>query len=202
MKLYHSPGACSLGILLLLEEIGAPFEVVITNLKTGAHRSADFLARNPKGKVPALERADGSILTEFPVIAYWLARRFPQADLLPRDLDAAVRVMELTENIVSGMHMRGTVFANLPQKFVSDPAAQAELLAHGQAVVAEGYDRLDAQLGSQEYLFGGFTIADAAAFYLLSWSDRVGAPVPAQVETYFKRLNARPSAKRALECGI
>ncbi|AJE45861.1 glutathione S-transferase family protein [Celeribacter indicus] len=199
MKLYHSPGTCSEGILVLLEEIGADYDLVITDLKQAAHREPEYLRVNPKGKVPALSLGDGSVLTEFPVIAFWLARRHPEAGLLPEGLEAEIRVMELTEYIVSTLHMRGSVFAMKPQKFTADPAAREELRAQGRAVVAAGYERLTEQLGEKPCLFGSFSIADAAAFYLLSWKEGIGVPVPPALAAYEERLRARAAFGRARE---
>ena len=77
MKLYYSPGACSLGIHVLLEEIGKPYQTEIVNLREGAQFRPEFTSVNPKSKVPTLQRDDGSVLTEFPAIAVWLARTNP-----------------------------------------------------------------------------------------------------------------------------
>src|SRR6516162_5442978 len=74
MKLYYSPGACSIGIHALLEEIGKPYQLEQVNLREGAQFKPPYTAVTPKAKVPALERDDGSVLTEFPVIARWLGR--------------------------------------------------------------------------------------------------------------------------------
>ena len=75
MKLMFAPGACSIGIHVLLEEIGKPYETQRVNLQEGAQYKPDFTTINPKSKVPTLVRDDGSVLTEFPAIAYWLARQ-------------------------------------------------------------------------------------------------------------------------------
>jgi Glutathione S-transferase len=197
MKLFHSPGSCSEGIRFLLDEAGAEYEAVTTDLKSGAHRRPEYLAINPKGKVPALMLPDGSVLTEFPVIAYWIARSFPAGKLLPEALQDEVRVMELTEHIVSGLHMRGSVFAMMPQKFLSDAQAQEELRQHGQAVVRAGFLALEKQLGDQEFLFGDLSIADAAAYYLLSWTDRIEIDMPAKLAKYHQRLRNRRSGLSA-----
>ncbi|MCS6945130.1 MAG: glutathione S-transferase N-terminal domain-containing protein, partial [Sutterellaceae bacterium] len=79
MKLYYSPGACSLSPHIVLRELGVPFELVKVNLKT--KRTADdrdFTTINPKGYVPALELDDGQVLTEGPAIVQYLADRNPQ----------------------------------------------------------------------------------------------------------------------------
>jgi len=108
MKLYYSPGACSVGIHVLLEEIGAPYEAVLVNLKEGAQFKPEFAGLNPKSKVPALERDDGSILTEYPAIAFWLASRFPTAGLMPSGMDAQARALECTDYCVATMHMQAS----------------------------------------------------------------------------------------------
>ena len=74
MKLYYMPGACSIGIHVLLEEIGKPYEAQLVNLREGGQFKPEFTAVNPKSKVPTLVRDDGSVLTEYPAIAWWLAR--------------------------------------------------------------------------------------------------------------------------------
>ena len=87
MKLYYAPGACSLGIHVLLEEIGKPFEGIRVNLREGEQYQPGFVRINPKSKVPTLISDDGSVLTEFPAIAYYLARSNPGKHLLPEDAD-------------------------------------------------------------------------------------------------------------------
>ncbi|WP_216671338.1 glutathione S-transferase family protein [Mangrovicoccus sp. HB161399] len=198
MTLFHAPGSCSLGIHLLLEETGAPYAMVPVDLARGEQRGAAFLSVNPKGKVPALKLPDGSVLTEFPVIALWLARQHPEAALLPAEPDREIRVLELTEHIVSGLHMRGSVFAMRPDRFAADPAMQEVLRAHGREVLSAGQARLEEQLGGQPFLFGSFSIADAAAFYLLSWSGRTGVALTPALERYMDGLRARASARTVL----
>jgi glutathione S-transferase len=78
MKLFYGPGACSIGIHVILEELGAPFETQAVSTRDGSVRKPEYLAINPKAKVPALLRDDGTVLTEFPVIAWWLARSNPE----------------------------------------------------------------------------------------------------------------------------
>src|SRR3954454_18766119 len=78
MKLYYAPGVCSIGIHVLLEEIGKPYDLEAVNLREGAQYQPGFTQVSPKSKVPALQRDDGSVLTEFPVIAAYLAKKNPQ----------------------------------------------------------------------------------------------------------------------------
>src|ERR1700722_11296438 len=93
MKLYYAPGVCSIGIHVLLEEIGKPYDLEAVNLREGAQYQPQFTQVSSKSKVPALQRDDGSVLTEFPVIASWLAKKNPEAKLIPSDLETETRAM-------------------------------------------------------------------------------------------------------------
>src|SRR5690349_4510715 len=96
-RLYYAPGACSMAPHIALEEIGEPFEAIAVSLRAGEHQSAEYLAVNPKGLVPALA-VDGErprrVLTEVPAILIHLARRHPEAGLLPDDPWAEARCVE------------------------------------------------------------------------------------------------------------
>ena len=94
LTLYMTPGSCSTGIHILLEEIDVPFAAHVVNLPKGEHRQPAFLAVNPRGTIPALKLEDGSALSGFVAIAYWLARRYPKAGLLPTDFTAEARAIE------------------------------------------------------------------------------------------------------------
>ena len=106
MKLYYAPGACSIGIHVMLEEIGAPYELVKTDLSLPPPQRT-VTAVNPKARVPTLVRDDGSVITEFPAIALWLARTFPKAALMPEDLEGEMRTVEALDYCVSTIHMQG-----------------------------------------------------------------------------------------------
>jgi len=198
MKLFHSPGSCSVGIRILLEEIGEPYQVLTVNLAKAEQKSPEYLAVNPKGKVPALVRPDGRILTEFPVIALWLAQKYPQAQLLPIDPDELWAAMELVEYIVSSLHMRGSTLVMRPEKFVPDEPGQAALVSAGRAALQDGFAFLEHRLSDKDFFFDRFTIADAAAFYLLNWQPRIGLELPQGLTTYHAKLCQRPSVQRAL----
>ena len=83
MKFYMTPGPCSTGIHLLLEEVGAVFEVYIVNLPAGDHLKPDYLAINPRATIPTLVLDDGRPITDFQAIAWWPARQYPRCKLLP-----------------------------------------------------------------------------------------------------------------------
>lgn len=198
MKLFHSPGACSLGIRVLMEEIGAPFETVIVDLKSGEHRQPAYMKLNPKAKVPALLRPDGRLLTEFPVIALWLARQFPEKNLLPDGPEGDIDALELLDYVVSTLHMRGATLAMRPDRFCQDPKGQEEVRKSGCEVLTVGFERLEEQLGEKEWFFGHMTIVDMAVFYLVHWQPRYDLPLPPRLKAFHERMMERPAVKRAL----
>jgi glutathione S-transferase len=200
MQLFHAPRSCSVGIRILLEEIGVPHQVATIDLSSGKQRDAAFLAVNPKGKVPALLRDDGTVLTEFQAIALWLAWRFPDAGLLPVDPDAAARVIEAMEFIVGTVHMRGFALALMPGKFVSSPSAQEELRAHGLRVATDGLHHVSTLLGDASWLSGSRPgVADAALFYVTYWATMLNVDLPAPLRAFYDQMVERPSVARAID---
>ena len=131
MKLYYAPGVCSIGIHVLLEEIGKPYELEAINLREGAQYKPEYASVNPKSKVPALVRDDGSLLTEYPAIAYWLARTNPFSNLLPDNIDLQARALEIVDYCVSTVHMQGFTRIFRPGNFSPDAAQEEAVKARG-----------------------------------------------------------------------
>lgn len=200
MKLYYSPQACSLGINVLLEETGAPYELALIDLRRDEQKQPAFLALNPKGKVPTLQRDDGGIVTEYPAIAYYLARKFPEAKLLPEDLDAQTKVLELLDYMIGTVHMRGFTRIFRASAFSPDPAGEQLVVAAGREIVIQGFDLLAEELGDQDYLVGDVSIADSALFFLTRWAvTRANIALPPALERHLERMKARPAVQRALQ---
>jgi glutathione S-transferase len=200
MKLYYMPGVCSIGIHVLLEEIGKPYELETVNLREGAQYKPQFTGKNPKSKVPALERDDGSILTEFPVIAGWLAKKNPEAKLIPSDLEAETRALEAMEYAVGTMHGQGFARIFRPGNF--GPAEQEEQVkARGKEMVEKGFAMLDEALAGKDYVGGKeFSIADTALFYVEFWgAGRLGMTLPPNVAAHYERMKARPAVQRVMK---
>lgn len=198
MKYFYALNTCSIGIRVLLEEIGAPYAAHQIDFAAKQQFSPEFRVINPKGKVPALVREDGSLVTEFQTIAFWLADSHPQAGLLPRDPEGRMRVMEILDFIVAAVHMRGFTFVLVPHKFTQNPEFQAELVAHGKDQVQIGFDRLSDVLGDKDWLMGAFSIADAGLFYLTQWASVKGIDMPPSIRAFHNRMLDRPSVGRAL----
>lgn len=199
MKLFYAPGACSLGIHILLEEIGKPFELVKLDLASGAQYKSEYAAINPKSKVPALVRDDGSLLTEWPAIAWYLAKTHPELGLLPEDLDGEVRVLELVDYMVATVHMRGFTRIFRPANFTPTNADEPAVAQTGRDIAATGFNLLSHELGAKAYLLGDYGVADAALFFLELWAvGRANIPLPANLTAHYERIRARPAVQRAL----
>ncbi len=200
MKLMYSPGACSVGIHVLLEEIGKPYEAQLVNLREGAQYKADFTAVNPKSKVPTLVRDDGSVLTEYPAIAYWLARTNPEKKLLPDDVDAQTRAFEALDYAVSTIHMQGFSRLFRASNYTPNPADEDKVKERGKEMVEKGFAVMDKALGGKDYLVGAFSIADSALFYTEFWgAKRMNMTLPSHCDAHLKRMMARPAVQRVLQ---
>ena len=199
MKLFYAPGACSIGIHVLMEEIGKPYETQAVNLREGAQYKPDFVVVNPKSKVPTLVRDDGSVLTEYPAIAYWLARTNPFANLLPDNIDLQARVLELMDYTVATIHMQGFGRLFRPSNFAPNAADEDAVRAKGKDIADKGFALLDHALAGKDYASGGFSIADSAIFYVSLWSSRLGITLPANCTAHFQRMLARPAVQRVMQ---
>lgn len=199
MKLFYAPGACSIGIHVLLEEIGKPYETEAVDLRGGAQYQPTFTAVNPKSKVPTLARDDGSVLTEYPAIAYWLARTNPSAGLLPDDIDQQTKALELTDYAVSTIHMQGFARQFRSSNFSPNPADEDAVKAKGKEMAEKGFALLDKALDGKDYAAGAFSIADSAIFYVERWTKLVGIVLPPNCAAHFDRMMARPSVQRVMQ---
>lgn len=198
MKLYMTPGSCSTGIHILLEEIDIPFEAYIVDLMAGDQNKPDYIALNPKGTIPTLVRDDGSALTDFQAIAWWLARSYPKAKLLPADLEGEVRAIELMNYVVGTLHMQGFTRIFTTFNYTADGTDEARVKAQGKQIVEKGFIVINAMLGSNEYAVGEFSIADAALFYVEFWADKLNMSMPPNCRAHYQRMLGRPVVQRVL----
>ncbi len=199
MKLYYSPGACSIGIHVLLEEIGKPYESEVVNLREGAQFKPEFTTVNPKSKVPTLVRDDGTVMTEYPAIAYWLARTNPGLKLLPDDFDGQARCLELIDYAVATMHMQGFSRIFRASNFAPSAADEEAVKARGTEIATRGFAVMDKALDGRQYLCGLFSIADTALFYTEFWTKRIGMALPANCAAHLDRMLARPAVIATLK---
>ena len=198
MKLFYANNTCAIGIRVILEEIGAKYQALPINFAAKEQFSPEFRAVNPKGKVPALVRDDGSVLTEYQAIAFWLARQNPRAGLVPTEPEAEIRLMEVLDYIVGSVHMRGFTFVLVPMKFTPSPAGQDDMRAYGLDQIKIGFGNLAETMGDKPWLLEHYSIADTALFYLTLWAVNKGIPMPDRIAAHYNRMLERPAVQRAL----
>jgi len=195
MKLYYSPGACSLSPHIVANEAGIPLTLAKVDTKTKTIvRDGDFWEINPKGYVPALELDDGQLLTEGPAIVQYLADLAPAAELAPANGSfERVRLQETLNYLTSEIHK---AYSPL---FSDDvlPAVREERLAY----LTRRYALIEKQLEGRSYLFGDrFTVADAYLFTLTRWARIVKLDLSGftNLEAFQKRVGSRKAVIAAL----
>ena len=199
MKLFYAPGACSIGIHVALEEIGKPYEAVRVNLRGDASERAALDAVNLKGKVPTIQRDDGTVITEYPVIAHYLAHANPEAHLWPTDMDAALQASSAMDYCVATIHMQGFSRLFRPSNFAPSEADHGAVKARGTELVEKGFAIMAGQLGSQQWIAGDYSVADTALFYVEYWGGkRMNMTLPPALAGHLDRMMARPAVQRML----
>jgi glutathione S-transferase len=198
MKFYMTPGSCSTGIHILLEEIGLVFEAYLVNLMAGDQNKDDYLAINPKGTIPTLVREDGTALTEFQSIAWWLAKTYPKRKLLPETLEEEMRVLEMMNYAVNTIHGQGFTRLFTTEKYTPNPADYDAVKARGQEIVNQAFAIVNDLLVGHDYVVEHFTIADAALFYVEFWANRIDIALPEHCQAHYQRLLTRPAVKQVL----
>jgi glutathione S-transferase len=181
LTLYFAPGASSMAVHIALHEIGAPFEGRPISLAKRAQQAPAFLAINPEGKVPTL-LIDGRPLTEVAAILYFLAKRFPQAGLLPEhDVEGEAQAISWMSFIASSLH----------------PARRL-----GMEGAKKMYELADQRLGEREWALGRYSIADIHLFRLYWRFANSVKPAPGtfpRLSAHYDRMMRRPAVRRTCE---
>lgn len=196
MKLYYSPGACSLSPHIVLREAGLPFTLEKTDLKTKKTAGgADYWSINSKGAVPALQLDDGRVLTEGPVVAQYIADQKPDCGLAPRwGTFERYQVMEMLNYIGSEVH---TGFHPIFKPNVS-PEAKAAAVEN----LEKKFDWLSKRITAGKHLFGdAFTVADAYLFTVLRWTEfaKIDRGKWPTLAAYFELVGRRPAVQAAFK---
>ena len=195
MKLYYSPGACSLSPHLVLLEAGLPFALVKASTKTHLlDDCTDYYTIHPKGYVPLLEFDNGERLSEGPAIVQYLADQNPASGLAPAaGTMARYRLQEWLNFITSEIHKQfGPMFVP------NTPAEYKEIL---KEKLAKRFDWLAGELKDKDYLMGKqFTVADAYLYTVLRWAGFMGIDLAKWpvLAAYEARVGARPKVQEAL----
>ncbi len=169
MKLYYSPGACSLSPHIALKEAGIPFDLIKVDLKAKKlEDGSDYNTINPKGQVPALGLHNGDLLTEGAVIVQMIADSAPQKNLAPaHGSSERYKLQEWLNFIASELHK------NFSPMF--QPALSDDTKAFFKTRLEGKFKYIDQALAGRDYLMGSqFTVPDAYLFTMLSWADRMG----------------------------
>lgn len=200
LKLFYFRGACSLAPHIALEEAGAGFEAVPVDLAAGEQRESEYLAVNPKGRVPALVTDDG-ILTESPAILMFIAMTWPQAGLAPLDDPFALaRLQSFNAYLSSTVHVahahgpRGTRWAD-------EPSSLEDMKRKVPQTMADCFTLIENEYFAGPWVMGDdYTIADPYLFTIANWLEADGVDPGAfpRVLDHRERMAERPAVARVL----
>jgi glutathione S-transferase len=195
MKLYYSPGACSLSPHIALLEAGLPYDLVKVDLRAKKLENGDdFLQINPKGQVPALSLDSGELVTEGPVIVQMIADKAPGKNLAPaRDSAERYKLLEWLNFITGELHKNFSPLFN--------PAIPDEVKNFFRDRIMGKFKYVDAQLAGRDYLMGKqFSVADGYLYTMLRWADghKFDLSGLKNLMAFKERVAARPKVQEAL----
>ena len=200
IKLFYAPHTCSLASHIALEEAGAAYTTVRVDFASNGQRQPEYLAINPKGRVPALA-TDSGILTETPAILAFIAQSFPNAELAPLDDPFAfAEVQAFNSYLCSTVHvahahrMRGNRWAD-------DPAAIAEMKRKVPQSVGAAYDLIEQDMLKGPWVMGEtYSICDPYLFTMSEWLEGDGVDLSRlpKVIAHRNRMSARPAVRKAI----
>ncbi len=196
MKLFYSPGACSLSPHIALKEAGLPFEAVKVDTKAGKTAAgADYKAVNSKGAVPALQLDDGQVLTEGAAIVQYIADQKPESGLAPKaGTIERYRLMEALNYVGTELHKTYSILFN--------PRNPDEVKVATREALLKKYEWVQQQLKGRDFLLGDhFTVVDGYLFTVSRWAKHAGLDLgglPA-LQAYLERIASRPAVRAALQ---
>ncbi|OGA46122.1 MAG: hypothetical protein A3F74_20310 [Betaproteobacteria bacterium RIFCSPLOWO2_12_FULL_62_58] len=198
LTLYYAPMTCALVPYVTLTEAGADFDVRNVNTRSGQNRSPEFLALNPKHKVPVLV-IDGAPLTENVAIQIWIARRFPKARLLPAEPAAEIKAISLMAWCASGIHPHLTPNAR-PQSYCDLPGSEESVKRVANKMLFEDFEIADGLLAGREWFCDHFTAVDAYFFWCFrrAMSFKLDVSAFRNCVAHFERMKLRPSVHKVL----
>ena len=200
LKLFYAPHTCALASHIALEEAGADYELARVDFRSSGQKKPEYLAINPKGRVPALV-TDRGILTETPAILAFVAQSFPKARLAPLDdAFAFARAQAFNSYLCSTVHvahahrMRG-------HRWVDDPAAIKEMQKKVPQTVGECFELIEREMLAGPWVMGSaYTICDPYLFTLAQWLDGDGVDIARfpKVADHSRRMAERPAVRAAI----
>jgi glutathione S-transferase len=201
LTLYHAPNTCALATHIVLEEAGADYEARRVDFSKNEQRSQEFLAVNPKGRVPALV-TDKGVLTETPALLIYVAQRFPGAKLVPLDDPFTLaRLQEFNAYLAATVHVAHAhrVRGN---RWADDPAAIEAMKAKVAQNMGDCFSLIESRLDDGQWVMGkDYTVADPYLFTIARWLEGDGVDINQypKVKAHHDRTMDRPAVQRALK---
>jgi glutathione S-transferase len=199
LTLYYAAGTCAQAVLIALHEAGAQFTLKTLSFADNQQHSPEYLAINPKGRVPALVTERG-VLTEVPALLLYVAQTYPQANLAPlHDPFALARLQEFNAYLASTVHV---AHAHRPRasRWADDEAAQAAMRAKVPQNMRDCFAMIEQHyLGDKTWVMGEqFTVADGYLYTIAGWLKGDGVDIAEfpRVAAHFERVKARESVRK------
>jgi glutathione S-transferase len=200
LKLFHAWGSCSLASLIALEEAGADYELAVMNTKAWDQRKPDYLAINPKSRVPALV-TDRGVLTETPAILAWVAQTWPAASLAPLDDPFAfAQAQAFNSYLCSTVHV-AHAHKHRGYRWTDDAQAQAAMTRQVPQNEIACFRLIEDEMFQGPWVLGEtYSICDAYLFTLFGWlpGDGVDTAQFPRLAEHGKRVAARPAVRKVL----
>lgn len=198
LTLHTAPGSCSRASHIALEEAGLDYEARFIDFAKADQRQPDFLAINPKGRVPALV-TDHGVLTEGPAILAYVAGLAPQARLAPTDPFDFARMQAFNLYLASTIHV-AHAHGRRAARWSDDPAAQASMAAKVSENMRTGFDLIEADLTGDWVMGDVYSVADPYLFVFSGWLAGDGVDIARfpRVADHFERMSRRPAVQRVL----
>ncbi|MBT3533679.1 MAG: glutathione S-transferase [Rhodospirillaceae bacterium] len=200
MKFYYVPGTCALASHITLEEAGADYTGVRMNFAEEEQKKPEFLAINPKARVPALVTERG-VLTETPAILVYLCQQYPEANMAPLDDPFELaRVQSFNSYLCSTVHV-AHAHRGRGHRWADDPAAHEAMRAFVPKSVGECFRLIEDEMFEGPWVMGrDCTVCDFYLFTVTGWleADSVDITTLPKIQNHYERLSQRPSVKRAL----
>ena len=199
LKLYFAPGTCAMAVHIALEEAGADYQAVRLEFASNDQKQPDFLAINPKARVPALVTPQG-VLTETPAILGFVAQRFPAAALAPTEPYAFARVQAFNSYLCSTVHV-AHAHKGRGSRWTDDAAAVAALKLKVPQNMADCFALIERDMLAGPWVLGAaYSVCDAYLFTITRWLAGDGVDVARfpGVQAHAQRMAARPAVQRVL----
>src|SRR5258708_659792 len=200
LKLFYALGSCSLASHIALEEAGADYEAVAISTKAGDQRKPEYLAINPKGRVPALV-TDRGVLTETPAILAYVAQSYPDARLAPLDDPFAFAEAQAFNSYLCATVHVAHAHKHRGYRWADDPAALAEMTRKVPETEAACFQLIEDQLFKAPWVMGeAYSVCDGYLFALAGWLEGDGIDLRRfpKVHDHSERMRERPAVRKIL----